>query len=249
MLRLVRAEFVKLRTTQVWFWLLLAAIAISALICVGGMAGGGVTDAHDVAEAMADTNGVCITTFVLGILVITTEFRYQTVTPTVLGTPRRSRIVAAKLVATALVGAGFGLTCVAVSSAVTFPWAAGKGISTPLDDHDVRRTLLGLPLVIILMGLVGVGVGALIRNQVTAVVLGLIFLLVLQNIVAAIPTVKSAWPYTPSGGVTAVLYSGPDAAPNHIDLLPVWGGAIVLLTWALIPAIAGATITMNRDIT
>ena len=38
MIRLVRAEFVKLRTTQVWFWLLLAAVAVTALLVVAQLA-------------------------------------------------------------------------------------------------------------------------------------------------------------------------------------------------------------------
>jgi ABC-2 type transport system permease protein len=38
MVRLIRGELLKLRTTQVWFWLLLAALGISALVAVGGLA-------------------------------------------------------------------------------------------------------------------------------------------------------------------------------------------------------------------
>ena len=38
MIRLVRAEFVKLRTTQVWFWLLIAAIAITVVFVIASLA-------------------------------------------------------------------------------------------------------------------------------------------------------------------------------------------------------------------
>ena len=38
MIRLVRAEFVKVRTTQVWFWLLLTVLALSALVVIASLA-------------------------------------------------------------------------------------------------------------------------------------------------------------------------------------------------------------------
>ena len=51
MIRLVRAEFRKLMTTQVWFWLLLATIAVSALLIVAQIAPhDGVRTAADVPE-------------------------------------------------------------------------------------------------------------------------------------------------------------------------------------------------------
>jgi ABC-2 type transport system permease protein len=105
MLRLVRAEFLKLRTTQVWFWLLLADIAIGAAVAIGSLAPADAIKApKDVPYLFATSNGALITAFVLGVLGVTTEFRYQTITPTVLQTPSRWAVVAAKMITYATVG-------------------------------------------------------------------------------------------------------------------------------------------------
>jgi hypothetical protein len=40
-----------------------------------------------------------------------------------------------------------------------------------------------------------------------------------------------------------------DRTQNGVTILSPWGGVVVLLLWAFIPAILGASITMTRDIT
>ena len=98
MIRLVRAELLKLRTTQVWFWLLLASLAVSVLAAVAGLASDEVRKPADVATIFANANGGLAVAFILGILGITTEFRHQTFTSAVLATPSRWAIVSAERV-------------------------------------------------------------------------------------------------------------------------------------------------------
>jgi len=256
MTRLVRAEFLKLRTTQVWFWLLLATIAISALVVVGQMAGSGSSirtpgDVPQLWSGFAQTPGY-ILVFVLGVLGVTTEFRYQTITPTVLTTPSRWTIVTAKMITYALTGVAFAVVAVAVEFAVGLPWLASRDIAVHWGSGPVVHSIVGTLLVIALFGIVGLGFGALLRNQIVGVVVGIIFLLVLENILVAIPVVKHAWPYTPNGAVQAIVYTpggGNSDTANGVHLLPGWAGVIVLLLWAFVPAIVGAGYTMNRDIT
>jgi hypothetical protein len=251
MIRLIRAEFVKLRTTQVWFWLLVGALGISALVVIASLAtSDGVRTARDVPNMFASSNTAAIAVFVLGILGVTTEFRYQTITPTVLITPSRWTLITAKLLAYALLGALYALACIVLELAIALPWLAAKGIAFDLGDPDLRRAIFGLFLVLALYGVVGLGMGALMRNQVVAVSVGVIFLLVLQNILLAIPHVRSAWPYTPGGATSAILFTlGTGDTPSDVTLLGPLGGVLVLVVWALVPALVGAAITMNRDIT
>jgi hypothetical protein len=248
--RLVHAEFVKLRTTQVWFWLLLGALALSGLVAIGSLASSaGVRSESDVPDLFADANGALISVFILGVLGVTTEFRHQTITPTVLATPSRSAVVAAKLISYAVAGVSYSALCEALQLTIALPWLSAKDIDFSLDDADLRRALLGLPVVFLLFALVGIGTGALVRNQIVAVTVGLIFLLVVQNVIGAIPKVKQAWPYTPAGGVTGILYAGDSARYNGVQAFGAAGSVAVLLAWALVPAIIGASISMNRDIT
>src|SRR4051794_39293527 len=183
MIRLVRAEFVKVRTTQVWFWLLLAAVAIAVLAVLGGFLSDGVSQKHDVPDVFATSNSASIALFVLGVLGVTTEYRYQTITPTLLTTPSRWALVTAKMIAYAILGMLYALVVIVVQLAMTLPWLAARNIPFDLHDPDLRRSIFGLFLVLALFGIVGLGVGALLRNQIVAVTVGLVFLLILQNII------------------------------------------------------------------
>lgn len=248
MIRLVRAELLKLRTTQVWFWLLLASLAVSVLAAVAGLASDEVRKPADVATIFANANGGLAVAFILGVLGMTTEFRYQTFTSAVLATPSRWAIVSAKLLAYALVGAAYAAVGIAVQLAIAAPWLSSKGIDLELGG-PVGHAMLGLVLVFVLFAVIGVGVGALLRNQVLAMSLGLVFLLVVNNVLAAIPGAKSVFPYTPEGAMIAIVYPGGNNGPEGVELLSTAGGVIVLMLWALIPAALGAAVTLNRDIT
>jgi ABC-2 type transport system permease protein len=248
MIRLVHAEFLKIRTTQVWFWLLLAALAISALFVIGAFASGGVASSRDVADVFHSAGIGYLVVFVLGVLGVTTEFRYQTITPTVLTTPSRWTLITAKLISYAILGALYALACVVLQLLIAVPWLAAQGTPVSWGRDGIPGAIGGVFLVLALFGIVGLGVGALLRNQIVAVTVGVIFLAALQNVFIAIPKVKHIFPYLPGGGVDAILSQGQDSL-NGVHLLPPWGGVVVLLCWAFIPALIGAGFTMTRDIT
>jgi ABC-2 type transport system permease protein len=250
MIRLIRAEFTKLRTTQVWFWLLLAAVAVTVLLLVAQLApSDGVHNYRQAVDALTVSGSAYVVVFVLGVLGVTTEFRYQTITATVLVTPSRWKLISAKLITYALVGAVYALICVVIEMAVALPWLSSKGIDISLTSAHVPRALLGVFAAVALFGVVGLGAGALLRNQIVAVSVGVIFLLVINNVLLAIPGVKHIFPYTPVGAVDSLFVVTGSRDANGITLLPGGGGVLVLLLWAFIPALIGAGLTMNRDIT
>jgi ABC-2 type transport system permease protein len=249
MIQLVRAELLKLRTTQVWFWMLLLAIAVGVLAVVATLASNDVKSPADVPLLFANANGAIVTAFILGVLGITTEFRYQTITPTVLQTPSRWTVVAAKLFSYAIIGLAYALACLAVQLMIALPWLSAKGIDFSLSDPDLRRAIFGFPVIFLLFAIMGIGVGALLRNQIVAMVVGLVFLLALENILVAIPKVRNAYPYLPGGAMQGVLYPADEPGPDGVDLFSTTGSLLVLLAWALIPALIGAAYTLTRDIT
>jgi hypothetical protein len=250
MIRLIHAEFLKARTTQVWFWLLMGTIAVSALLVVGQIAPSeGVRNASEVPNLFASSSTAYIVVFVLGILGVTTEFRYQTITATVLQTPSRWSIVTAKMITYAILGVLYALVAVGVQLAVAVPWLSSKGITVDFGNSDVRHAIIGVFAVVALFGIIGLGAGALLRNQIVAVVLGILFLLIIEHIFVAIPVVKNIWPYLPDPAAQAILHTTGDDFVNGVHLLSTWGGVAVLLCWAFVPALVGAAFSMNRDIT
>lgn len=251
MTRLIRAELLKLRTTQVWFWLLLGAVAISALFVIGPLASSNqVQDAGDVADMFSNAAIAYVLTFVLGVLGVTTEFRYQTITPTLLATPSRWALVTAKMITYALLGIGYAAVCVLVELAIAVPWLSAKGVDYSLTGDHIPHALISVFVVLALFGVIGLGVGALLKNQIVAVTVGIVFLIVLQNILLAIPGVKHVYPYLPGGAAAAIAaVTSDNRTANGITLLPTAGGVVVLLLWAIVPAVVGAAFTLNRDIT
>jgi ABC-2 type transport system permease protein len=248
MMRLVRAELLKLRTTQVWFWLLLASLSVGVLAAVAGLATDDVAESTDVATIFANANGGLAVVFILGILGITTELRYQTFTSTVLTTPSRSAIMAAKLITYAVVGAAYAVLGILVQLAIVIPWLSSKHIDFELGG-DVGHAMAGLVVVFALFAIMGIGIGSVLRNQGLAISVGLVFLLVINSLVAAIPGVRAAYPYTPAGAMISVIYPPGGETADDIALLSRSGGIVVLLLWAFVPVVIGAAITLNRDIT
>jgi ABC-2 type transport system permease protein len=249
-IRLIRAEFLKLRTTQVWFWLLLGAVAVTALLVVAQLAPhDAVRSELDVYNVFTSSGTAYVVVFVLGVLGVTTEYRYETITPTVLATPSRWILVTAKMITYALVGAVFALTCVLVQLAIALPWLSAKHIHVALGSNHIPAALLGVFLVVGLFGIVGLGFGALVRNQIVAVSVGVVFLLVIQNILPAIPGVKYAFPYMPGGAVASIFTVVGSRDVNGATLFSPAVGVLLLMLWAFVPAILGAAFTLNRDIT
>ena len=185
MIRLIRAELLKLRTTQVWFWLLLATMAVAGLLVTGYIGGGQVSSTQDVPAMFGSSTGPFlndyILVFVLGVLGVTTEFRYQTITPVLLQTPSRWAVVTAKMITYALVGLIYAAAAVIVELLVAVPWLAARHVHVDYTDGKVVHSIVGIFVVLALFGIIGLGIGALLKNQIVAVVIGFLFLIMLAE--------------------------------------------------------------------
>ena len=254
MTELVRSEVRKLMTTQVWFWLLVGALALTALGVVGtvltdGSAddpGPGLVTAEGQRNLFAQSGSASVFVVVLAIIGITAEYRHLTVTPTYLATPRRSRVVLAKLVTYGLVGLVYSVLCALLVVAMAKPWLAAKDIPLSLTENRIPLVLLAVIVAVAVYGIVGVGVGALVRNQVAAVVLTLSFLFVVEPLFANIPWVRDhVYKFLPGGAVAALTQS---TQPNA-TLLEPWQGGLLLAGYGVAFAVLAAMTTIRRDVT
>ncbi|CAI7979653.1 ABC transporter permease [Frankia sp. Hr75.2] len=175
-----------------------------------------------------------------GAMTIATEFRHGTIRSTFLVTPRRGQVLTAKLGASALTGATFGFAVELVAIVVGSSVLAGRGIDITLAHPDVVRLLLGGALVGALWAAFGLGLGAILRNQVTALVGLATWLLFIENLlIAYIPDVGRL---APGQAGFALMGQDPDI------LLPPAVGALVLAAWSALAATAGRVLTMRRDV-
>jgi ABC-2 type transport system permease protein len=250
MIRLVRAEWTKLFTTRVWLGLLLGACVLVggfAALLTGfagnadsGIPGVGTEGFEEVALAQA-TNAT-ILALILGIIGMTQEYRHRTATPTFLAEPRRWKVVVAKLLAYALAAVPFALVAVAVNVLVVSIYAGARGAAPSLTGHNVEvLATSGLSLVI--YALIGVGIGALLRNQVGAIVGALVYLFVVEPVIRSIPATSGAYKWMPGGGLEAMTatFQGP-------DLLGAWEGGLLLVGYGLLAALLGTLLAVRRDV-
>jgi ABC-2 type transport system permease protein len=246
---LIKAEFRKLLSTQVWFWLLLACAGLSALIVILSITNGtDFSSSSRVRDVFTAGATAYVPAFVLGMLGVTTEFRYQTITPTLLTTPSRWRLISAKLIAYSLVGAIYAAVCVATTVAIAVPWLKAKHVDLSFGGDNLWTAMLGTFVVVVLYGLIGLGFGALVKNQMVAVSIGTIWVLLAERLVFQIPYVRDARLFMPSGGFDAIFTPHDEYADGH-HLLGAVPGGLVLLAWGVGLALIGAAFSMNRDIT
>jgi hypothetical protein len=263
MTRLIRSELLKIRTTRTVVWLLVLTLALVALVVSlttldltqrDSEFALGSSEGLRWVLGNVGTSGAHVIMLTLGILLLAGEFRHNTITATLLATPRRGRVVSAKVVAITLVGVVFGLLSIALALAIAMPWLSAKGAPVPLGDSDVQLTLLGNLLVLVLFGLIGLGVGALVRNPVVAVAVAIPFFLIVEPLLGLVTNLvdalNSVGPYLPTAAASALQRSVTSAEdPTAAHLLPMWGGGLVLLGYATVLCFLGTRLVVERDIT
>ena len=247
----LRAEVRKLLTTQVWFWLVLLALGLTVLVSCLFSGFSQVEDGGVPIEALlnAAISFATLIAAVLGVIGITGEYRHLTATPTFLSVPRRGTVVVSKLLVHLVTGLLLGLLCVAAVVAVAGPWLSARGFEVDFGASSARRIMVGGILTVAIYGIIGVGVGALLRNQVAAVVGIVIYLFVAEPILSAIPKVQEAYPYLPGGAASALTATSDPNVQSPVDLLEPWQGGLLLLAYGLVFAILGSWLTVRRDVT
>jgi ABC-2 type transport system permease protein len=179
----------------------------------------------------------------LGAMSITVEIRHGTIRPTFLVSPERGRVVAAKVWASALIGAGFGLAACALAAVAGTAAVRARGIDVQLDAGDYALLLAGGAAAAALWAVIGVGVGAVIRNQVPAVIGICAWLLFVEGLlVGDVAGVTDVGRFAPGAAAEAISGQDPDA------LLAPAVGLVVLAPYAAAAAVAGALATSRRDV-
>jgi ABC-2 type transport system permease protein len=177
----------------------------------------------------------------LGALSITSEIRHGTIRPTFLATPRRERVIIAKVGASALAGFGIGLLAEALTAGLESAGLATRGIHIALSAGDYVQLLAGGALSAALWAAIGVGVGAIVRNQVGAVVGLCVWLLLIET--TLIGNVPGAGKFVPGAGAGAL--AGAIQTQSAAKLLAPALGALLLAIYAA-AAIAGGLVTTGR---
>jgi ABC-2 type transport system permease protein len=242
----IRTEFRKITTIRSP-WLLLATGPVIAVAGVTGLvaSGGNVHDPAVQNQALAHVGLAAVFTLMFGILAVAGEYRHGTITDTFLSFPGRGRVIGAKLAVYGLTGAAAGLAAAAAALAATAAWWAAKGGAIQLPAHEIWLTLAGGVAANCAFAVIGVGLGALVRNVAGAIALALAWIALIEGIAGQlVGSGLARW--LPFYASEALDRSG---IPAAAQLLPQWGGGLVLLGYAAAFAAAAVLVTLRRDVT
>ncbi len=262
MIRLVRSEVLKLRTVwSTWVFLAVAVVVTAGLSSIVGFAPHrretilfptrGTTPWFDlVFSVMATAIDLAL---VLGIVMTTGEHRHRTITPTFLVEPRRGRVTAAKL----MVGGGGGaaIAVVAGVAGLGFAYACVAGgigdSGTVLTEF--RHVWPGVAVTAVLFAVYGVGLGALLKNQAVAVIVGLGVTAIVEPIVSSALPAVGRWLPSEAAQALESVTARPEVrgglGASIVHLVPWWQGALVLLAYGVVLAAAGSFTTLRADVT
>lgn len=269
----IRSEFAKIFTTRLWWLLLLVLFGYIAFVSglLAGIFGGlgeqlaasganapqiPVAGLHLLVYSLASSIGY-VFPVLFGALATTTEFRHQTLTPTFLATPRRGQVLGAKVIALAIMGAIYGVVALVASMGVGGGVLSLVGQDAALGSADTWALAGRLVIAMALWAVIGVGLGALVKSQVAAIVIVLAFTQFLEPILRA---GTSIWEWTAQVGkflpgaasdalVGSSIFSTLGMGTTSVAVLEWWQGGIVLLALALVIAIAGYLSSWRKDVT
>jgi ABC-2 type transport system permease protein len=234
----LRSELLKLRSTRTTVAFLAATILLTLLIgLLDGLLThpGALSTTTNQLNLLASGGFALIFSSLAGVLLLTSEYRHGTIRPTFLFTPRRERVLGAKLAAGALGGIAFGLLAMTVAIALGLAILSARGIPLALAGAHIRLLALGGLAAIALRGAFGVGLGAILKNQVAAVIALLAWDFVITGLLFGLA--PSIGRFMPTEAANALM------GLKTAHLLPPAAGAGVLIAWTVTLALAGLAIT------
>lgn len=244
----LRAELLKQRSTQTGlslFAVMLGVVGLVLLLHGFGLAAENLDSTSQ--QRMVFGRGEFLAVLfaaLLGALSITSEIRYGTIRPTFLASPWRGRVIAAKVWVSMAVGAAFGLAAGALAAGIGTAALQVRGIDVQLNGADYALLLAGSTVAAALWAVIGVGLGAVLRNQVPALIGICTWLLFVEGLLAGDLTggLGDVGQFLPGAAAQAITGQDPER------LLAPAAGLVLLALYAAAAALAGSLATARRDV-
>jgi ABC-type transport system involved in multi-copper enzyme maturation permease subunit len=277
--RLIRAEFMKIRTTSTGWLFLTGFIVFTAMaLTINGFGNhsqlypeqGLVSPAQAVAQeahfrspagvaaiaASMMTSGQLfgvIFALLLGVLIVTSEFANQTAAVTFVTVPRRTTVIMAKVAAAACCGALFWLVGTVIAAVTTPLFLYSQHISTSLAGWMVTRSVLLNLLAFVVWGVFGLGLGAVLRSQIVAVIAAIA---VYAGSFGTELVFSALYNFFHQGWMLGAPVIGPAVAsevmttsgPAFPYAPPGWVGGIIIIGYTVALVAGGIVLTKRRDV-
>jgi ABC-type transport system involved in multi-copper enzyme maturation permease subunit len=252
-MNVVRSEAIKLGTLRSTRWSLMVAVIAQSLlgiaIAVVQMNRWSHLSAHD--RATFDSIDVGVGGYhlaqlaigVLAVMVITGEYSTGMIRSSFMAVPKRLPVLWAKLGVFSAVTFVLMLVSTAVSFFVVQAVVAQHDVQHAIGDPHALRAVVGTALFLTVLGILAIGIGALVRNTAAGIALFVFLLFVLPGITALLPQSidESVSQYLPLNAGFTVATSTFD---NSHHLAP-WTGFALFCGYAAV-AVAVAAIGLRR---
>jgi ABC-type transport system involved in multi-copper enzyme maturation permease subunit len=249
---IARSEWTKLRSVRSTRWCLFLTavfvIAIGILVCL-------VTVSrypnlhHDFNPLDQNLVGVNLAQFavgVLGVLTITAEYSTGMIRSSLCAVPKRTPVLWAKAIVFAVVTFAISLPSILIAFAIGQSILSQKHIQISISHPGVPRALVGAALFLAVMGLFGLGLGAIIRTTAGGISVLVAIIFVIPPILElALPgdwyeTISSYLPLSAGGALWTINPSSNTLAP--------WAGFAVFCAYAAVSLAIGAVLLRRRDV-
>jgi ABC-2 type transport system permease protein len=255
--RIVRSEWIKLRSLRSTFWsyaiVIIMAIGMAALSSLNsGFSSTEPIPAEQQARMVAQSTlfGVYfgqLVIGVLGVLVISGEYSTGMIRSTLSAVPKRLPALWAKAVVLFTATFIVGLVSTFGAILVAKPILQSRGITASLTDSHVFLPALYGAIYLALLSVFALGIGAMLRNSAggLAVVLGI--LLLLSTLWSLIPGdwARDAQPYLFSNAGSNFFTAGSTGMGG--ETLEVWQSLLVILVWIAASLASAALLLKRRD--
>ena len=254
---LLRSEWTKLRSLRstVWSYVVavLLVVGLSAVICVATANHWSQMDPQERAHLDPTQLSVAggflaqLAIGVLGVLLISGEYSTGMIRSTMSAVPKRLPALWAKVAIFTVVT----FVSMAISAVVAFLFGQkllrSTGRAAAFGQPDVNRAVLGVALYLTVVGLLGMGLGALLRHSAGAISALVGVLLVLPIIVNFLPSnwQEHVHKYLPGEAGQQVLITVRDAGGQSLS---PWVGFSVFLGYAVLVMALAAVLLKRRDV-
>ena len=252
MTTLVHAELIKLRSTRMTAMLLAATLGLVMLTIATSVPGVfgetgllSLDDPRLFAIVVGGGFGVPqVMMALLGVLAFTQEFRYGTASSTYLSEPRRTRVLVAKWLSLGVASVVITVVTLAVSVPFGIALIRSQG-GEVIVGAQLWQTVSAAFAVMAAYGVIGVALGALVRNQIAGVVGVLVWMLAVEQIV--IPVLPEVGRWMPWGATSSLLQLGPSYGFDG-ELLSAPMGGLVLVGYTTAAVVLALRISPGRDV-
>ena len=213
MIAQMRSEWIKYRSVRSTVVLTVLAVVLAAGVAV--LAGSLSEGVVHIDNCLGGVQVAALLIMVLGVQIVGQEYRFSTIRPTFSATPRRGRVIVAKLLVLILTTAVAAVALIALSILCAFLATKQHGTRFDLSAPGTHRVLIGTVVVLVIHAIIGFGVGCIVRQPIAGIVIVLVWVTVVEGIlIGLLPDLVRWFPIAGMANVNALVLSherGPDA--------------------------------------